>query len=477
MTEKKQKDLMAIKAGIWYVISQLLVRSISFIATPIFSRLLSTAQFGQVKVFESWLQILLPILSLSLYSSVEKAMYEFKGELDEYLSSIQFLSILSILGFVVISIPFYNQIKLFLGVNDLLLSIIFLYCCTHAAILCYQKREKLFYRYKSNIGITLLVTVPSFIIAILAVLWGIHQGYTDYLTQFRLAGFYLPQIIVGIVIIVLLIMKGKTLFRKDFWSFALRFSIPMIPHLIALQILNQSDKIMIEKLCDASKVGFFSLASTIMYILYLLQNSVGDAFLPWLFEKLDEKKFKEIQLPWFTIILGCCLLSWAIVLYAPEIIRFLGSVKYKDAVYLVPPIVCGALFNFFSFIYTNIERFYRETRLIALASCIAVVMNLTLNYFGIQYFGYIAPAYTTVFCYLVMVIAHGLMVKYITGDFIVPLDKVIYISIGILVLNIITMYLYKFHFFIRLIIGMICVLTILVWQKDKVKIMLKFIKK
>jgi len=477
LENKEVKNKLAVKAGIWYVIAQLFVRSISFIATPVFSRLLTTAQFGQVKVFESWLQILLPILSLSLYSSVEKAMYEFKGELDEFLSSIQFLTIITTGFFILISIPFHKNILNFLGINDVLLSIIFLYCFTHAAISNYQKREKLFYRYKTNIRITFLVTVPSFLCAIAAVVWGKNNGFESSLHQFRIIAFYIPQIIVGLIIAITMIKEGKCLYRKDFWKFAISFSLPMIPHFIALQILNQSDKIMIEKLCDSSKVGLFSLASTIMYILYLLQSSIGDAFLPWLYEQLDEKEFDEIKKPWFIITIGCSILSWVIVLYAPEIIYILGGKKYQEAIFLVPPIVCGALFQFFSSIYTNIERFYRKTKVIAVASCLAVVFNLLLNYFGIQFFGYSAAAYTTVICYLIMVIGHGVMVKHITGMFIVPLKQMLLIAGVALLLNVCTMRLYQFHLLFRIGIGLVSMVIILLWKKKEIKEMIGMIKK
>lgn len=471
------KEHKALKAGIWYVLSQLFVRSISFLATPIFSRLLTTAQFGQVKLFESWLQILLPILTLSLYSSVEKAFYEFPDKFDEYLSSIQFLSFVSLIFFCLFVIPFGKPLKSLLSMNDFLLIIAFLYCFTHSSILIYQKKEKLFYRYKSNIVLTLILTFSSFAVAILAVVWGIKVESLDQLAHLRIVGFYIPQIIIGIFIIVFLLKKGKCFFNKNYWKFALKFSLPMIPYYISLQILNQSDKIMIEKLSDASKVGLFSLASTLMYILYLLQTSIGDAFLPWLFEKLDAKEYKEISPAWMIIILGCSYLSWIIVLYAPEVVKILGGEKYHEAIYLVSPILCSALFNFFSVTYTNIERFYQQTKLIALSSIFAVILNLTLNYWGIIKFGYVAAAYTTIFCYFVMIIVHGIMVKYISGQYIVSLWKILSISVIIFIVNTLTMYLYNTSFVIRILIGLISALVIVLFEKNKLIQMKQILKK
>ena len=82
----------AVKSGIYFVVSQILIRGITFITTPVFTRLLSTEQFGEIRVYESWLQIAVPIMSLCLWKSVERAKYDMRDEFDAYTSSTQSLS-------------------------------------------------------------------------------------------------------------------------------------------------------------------------------------------------------------------------------------------------------------------------------------------------------------------------------------------------------------------------------------------------
>lgn len=43
----------ALKAGVWYVISSIMVKAISIITTPIFTRMLSTSEYGTVSTFTS----------------------------------------------------------------------------------------------------------------------------------------------------------------------------------------------------------------------------------------------------------------------------------------------------------------------------------------------------------------------------------------------------------------------------------------
>ncbi len=59
----------AFKAGIFYIVAQLFVRGITFLMTPVFTRLLTQEQFNQYKLFESWLLIFGPVMSLFLFAA------------------------------------------------------------------------------------------------------------------------------------------------------------------------------------------------------------------------------------------------------------------------------------------------------------------------------------------------------------------------------------------------------------------------
>ena len=84
MEKKEQKKFnIYLKAGIWGMLAEILVRAISFLATPIFSRILPMDVYGEVKTFESWLNILSPILALGLFVSSQM------GNLGYYFAGIQ----------------------------------------------------------------------------------------------------------------------------------------------------------------------------------------------------------------------------------------------------------------------------------------------------------------------------------------------------------------------------------------------------
>ena len=78
------------KASIWYTICNFFQKGISFIAVPIYVRLLTTDEYGDWSVFQSWRDILIIFASLNLFSGVyTKTLVDNKDDRDRYTSSMQ----------------------------------------------------------------------------------------------------------------------------------------------------------------------------------------------------------------------------------------------------------------------------------------------------------------------------------------------------------------------------------------------------
>ena len=63
------------KASLWYLVSNILQKGISFLVVPFYVRFLSSSEYGHVMMFLSWYGILLIFVTLNLYCGVyTKAM-------------------------------------------------------------------------------------------------------------------------------------------------------------------------------------------------------------------------------------------------------------------------------------------------------------------------------------------------------------------------------------------------------------------
>ena len=450
--ERSSLNKIAVKAGFFYVLSQLFVRGITFLTTPVFTRLLSNEQFNQYKLFESWLLIFAPVMSLSLYRSVERAKYDVKDKFNEFVSSVQTLSYLSITGFFILFLILKEPVEKICSMTDFMLYIAFLYTYAHTSILYFQRREKQMMRYKASTSFTAATVVPATLLAVLFVVIGKNTGYAEDLVTFRIAGYYIPMIVGGLCIGIVMLMQGRRLVNLTYWRYSLRFSIPLIPEMLSIQIMNQADKLMVTYMVSKVSSSIVSLSTTVSYIIWILEDSVWNAWLPWMYEKIARDESRDIQKYWSILMHTFGLISLGLVLFAPEIIFILGGKRYLDAIYLIAPMVTGTLFRFYSYSYTAIQNYHKKTGFVAVSTVSVMFLNIILNYIFIRMFGYRAAAYTTAFCYLVLMVMQAMMEKHITGEQIIPLARTLRISCTWFVLCMFTMLLFDFPSFVRYLI-------------------------
>ena len=93
---------VAAKATIWFIFASTLQKGMSLITTPIFTRIMSTEQYGQYSVYNSWLQIFTIITTLRLNWAVfNKGMSKYKNDRDGYTATMQSVTfMLTILAFI-----------------------------------------------------------------------------------------------------------------------------------------------------------------------------------------------------------------------------------------------------------------------------------------------------------------------------------------------------------------------------------------
>ena len=74
----------AFTSGFFFILAQLFARGLTFAVTPVYSRLLTKAQYGVVRTYESWLLIAYTIMSLCLWRSVDVAKKDFEDDYNGF---------------------------------------------------------------------------------------------------------------------------------------------------------------------------------------------------------------------------------------------------------------------------------------------------------------------------------------------------------------------------------------------------------
>ena len=125
------------KISIAYTICSILQKSVSFITLPLFTRLLTTEQYGEINVYQSWFGILSIFLTLNVaYGSFGKAMIKYEDDRDGYISSIEGICLFLSLVFLIIYLPFQSLWnKLFeLPTSLMLLMVLDIICSTATSL-------------------------------------------------------------------------------------------------------------------------------------------------------------------------------------------------------------------------------------------------------------------------------------------------------------------------------------------------------
>lgn len=159
MSEKSYK-----KAGTYYFIGNIFNKGISFLTVPVFTRILSTADYGIVTTYNSWIGILSMIVGFALHMSVRMAAVDYKDKLDDFMSSIILFVTLTSFG---ITAVVASGIKLLhFDSNIVLVIICMLQAYASATIEDYSNYLMMKYEYKAR---TALMILPNFISVVLSV--------------------------------------------------------------------------------------------------------------------------------------------------------------------------------------------------------------------------------------------------------------------------------------------------------------------
>ena len=88
--QKYKKMPVQVKAAFWFLICSILQKGISVITTPIFTRLLTTSEYGQFSVFNSWMSIVTVIVTLNLSAGVyTQGLIKFNDDRPVFSSTLQ----------------------------------------------------------------------------------------------------------------------------------------------------------------------------------------------------------------------------------------------------------------------------------------------------------------------------------------------------------------------------------------------------
>lgn len=473
---KKYNDIPIVaKATIWFVFCSTLQKCMSLITTPIFTRLMSTEQYGQFTVYNSWVQILTIITTFRLnYSVFNKGMSKYKEDRDSYASTMQIVTFAITAVLFLIYLIFQNFFNNLFELPGFIIMAMFCEMLVFPAVDFWTVRKRYEYIYRPVVARTILMVILNASIGIVAVLMSEEKGYARIMTVIGV------NFIFGMSLFVYNLKKAKKVFVWEYAKFAILFNLPLMLHYISQYILDQFDRIMIQKMISMSAAAIYGVAYNAGLIVKIVTNSIGNAIVPWQYDKLEKREFKKLDDALFPVFVIVAVLSLVFSAFAPELIALLADKKYSEAIYVIPPIAMSVFFSFFYSVFANVEFYYDENRFTMYISMFGAALNIGLNYIFIDMFGYIAAAYTTLFCYIIYCLGHYLYMNYsvkkkLKVDRIFEPVRLLVLSAALLLSGLLIIFLYDKMVIRYILIGIS--LIICIWKRKFIIKAIKSVKK
>ena len=435
------------KSVLWQLFGKIAFQGIHFFTTPIFTRLLTQADYGYVTLYTSWLSIFTLVEGLSVASSSGVARIKYgEDKLSGFLSSIMSISVISFSVVLAVMLIFGNFFANLLGFSRLILTVLVIHSFFSFVISFEIGRLDVLKEAKKS---ALLALAQSIITVGLSLCFVFLLK--DNKAEGRIYGQAISSIGIGLILFVLIYVRGKSFWNPEYNKFCVKLALPLIFHELGHIIFAQSDKIMLERICDTETVGIYGVTVTLCTVLGVIFGALNTAWVPFYY---DFKKAGDTQnilhhskryIKFFT------LTSVGFILLSFDVFKLIAPEEYYPGMNIIPLFV---LSNYFSYLYlfpVNHEFFKEKTKLIPVITFFVALLNIAINYFLIPVLGMFGAALATLIAHILLFVFHEVTARFIVKDFEYPWH--IYIpGIVVITVMIIAGYFLKDLFYIRWVI-------------------------
>lgn len=431
---------VGVKSSVAFCIASFISAGMAYITTPLYTRLLTTDEFGKVSVFLTWLQIFGIVAMFSLSAGVfNTGMIDYPDKRDEYSFSMLTLSNLITIIFSVVLLTCYPIVSSFINVDFPLIVLMCIIFFLQPAYNMWITRQRFEYKYKSVLLWASICAISSPIIALCCIYF--TNGSRLYA---RILGAEIPLLIIYSFFYIKLGLSCRFRIEKKYWKAAFLFNLPLIPHYLSSNLLASSDKLMISAFISDTATAYYSIANNVASVAMIIWSSINAALVPYVYQKCKETDYdsiNKITIPILTLFAVCCV---GIIMLAPEVVWMLATAEYQESIFAIPPIVGGVFFQVQYFIYANILYYQKKPKYVMVGSIVSFCVNFLLNYFCIPRYGYIAAGYTTLVSYVIQAIINYLAMKRAIPEHIYDMKYIFVLSIIVVVISLTSNWLYSY---------------------------------
>jgi len=386
-----------IKNSFLFAIGSIGSKAISFFMLPLYTRMLTTSDYGQLDILQTTISLLIPLVTFQVVEAVFRFSVDMRDEdsASKVLTNGIFLCLIGML-ITLLLFPIFNNFEPFATYTTMFYLIMFL-TIFHGIIKQFVRGlEKI----KTFVAADLIYT-GSFVTFNIVFLVNLRMG---------LRGYFLSMVLAHLVAIIVLIIFGNVFkylnlksFNRKLLKTMLIYSIPLIPNGLMWWVMNVSDRYILTYFLGFDATGIYSVSYKFPSLITLM-NSIF--FMAWQLSAMQEygkEGYDNFYKNIFGVLSSFLLLITAVVLL---ILKPLMSVFVADAFYeswkYVPLLLVGTVFQAFSSFFGTNYTASKKTKGAFTTSVYGAIVNIGINLLLIPIWGIQAAAFSTMLAYLTM---------------------------------------------------------------------------
>ena len=461
------REKQLIKNTAIITVGKICTQMVSFFLLPLYTAILTTAEYGVVDLLNTLVSLLLPIVTFQIEQAVFRYLIDARNDEEKtakvisttvFTVIIQCIIYLAI--FILVSRWINNEYKYFLATNVI--------ACIGSSIMLQISR---------GLGDNQTYAIGSFITAGVTIIFNVI-----FIVGFRFGayGMLTASLLANIICVIFIFIKKKiyrylsiTEYKKELLKKLWKYSLPLIPNQLSWWVFNSSNRLIISTFLGMSANGIFAAAhkfSSVYITIYNIFNMTWTESATLHIDDEDNSEFfSKITNNMFSLFSCLC---FGIIAFMPFIFPIMINEAYGEAYNQIPILMLASLGNVGVGLISVIYIARKKTKEVAKISIMAAVINLIVHLTLIKFIGLYAASISTLVAYYSMLIYRFIDVrKYVKLN----LDKKMLLRALVMVVFLLFAY-YLNNFILNIIMVLVTIIYSIMVNRKNITAILGFVK-
>lgn len=360
------------RAAMWYFAGGAIGKAVGLIATPIFTRLLSSEEYAILPLFMTWVGLLGAVTGIAGALGVRGRMVienKYGAGLSAALLGYGYLHILAGMIIYFLLYPLLSP----LGAPSVSLSLlVFLELFIDCTIFNETTRLKAKFSYVRAVAIGIFLSVAPVLISYIIILLFGARG------DGRVFGTLIAGGILAVPII-LRALKGGKLYKGKVWRELFRTEMPLLPRNVATALLFSADRLMITAFYGATALSAYTISHSVGAVGGFIVTALSAALTPWVIRRISVGRTEGLLEAADTAAMLLVLFAVLLCGVAPEALRILAPSGYDLPLFVIAPLALSSVPLFLSGLLSAVAASEGRGASAALPGVIAAALTVGLN--------------------------------------------------------------------------------------------------